>query len=581
MIPWLTEQRIHQYASDRSYERGKGYYKSGDVLSVIKRGNTIQASVEGSAYSPYSIHIKFDETSLTDCSCSCPYSYGDFCKHLVAVFLTCLHSPDKVQERPSLEAILDTMDVDALKKLILKLARKSPELFAEIELEATRQAPRGTEERPSLQQAKLVKSRVIGILHSLDALRPSEAYWKVSGVVDEVQRELDSALDFLEMHEPENALDYLTGLTEAYVQEWLHLDDSDGYMSDFFHPLGKAWAEVVLSVDLGESERESWIDTLQHWEDETSQYGIDGWTYAAQEAIDEELADLFHKEDIDGERFFVHEDVVTAKLNVLQRQEKHEEYLALAFREQFFVEYACMLVNLGHIKEAEDAGLQHLHSPGQALMVAKVLHYNKAVEAALRVAEHGMSLVSEYGFPIAELATWLSHAAEGHQQPELALEANLTSFNAKPELSSYKRAQALSGDAWPAYQSNMLEHIRNAENPFSNEAIDIFLHENLIDDAITATEKSYAGYDRQRRVAASALHGRPDWTIKTARKHAEDIIEQGKSEIYHHAIDWLDLARRGYQSIGKPQDWTAYRSALTEDHGRKYKLMGMMKERFD
>ena len=581
MIPWLTEDRIRQHAASRSYDRGLSYYKSGDVLSVIKRGNAIQAFVEGSAYSPYSILIEFDDTSLTDCLCSCPYNYGDFCKHLVAVFLTCLYNPEEVQERPPLEAVLDTLDVDTLKRLILKLARKNPEWFSEIELEATRQSSHSAEERPSFQHAKLVKRRVLGILHSLDALRPSEAYWKVSSVVDEIQKELDTALDYLEMHEPENALDHLAGLTEAYVEEWLHLDDSDGYLGEFFIDIGKAWIEVLLSVDLGESERALWINTLQGWEDETYQYGVEGWTYAAQEAIDDELAELLQKEDMDGEPFGTNQDVVTAKLNVLQRQEKHEEYLALAYQEQFFVEYACMLVHLGRIQEAEAAGLKLIFYPGEALMLAKVLHHNEAFKAALRVAEHGLSLEAEYGFRKAELATWLSHAAEAQQDPDLALKAAIASFKSKPELNTYKRVQVLSASDWPTYRSTMLEQIRDGARPSSNEVIQIFLHENLIDDAITATEKSYAGYDNQRHVAKSAISERPDWTIKTGKKHAEDIMDRGKSEVYHHAIDWLDLVRLGYDSMGKPDEWLAYRSTLTEEHGRKYKLMGLMKERFE
>lgn len=263
MIPWLTEARIHEHTDSRSYERGMNYHASGDVLSIVQHGHTLQAVVKGSSYTPYSILIQFDETRFAAYSCSCPYGAGGFCKHLAAVLLTCLHTPEAVEERPVLEELLDTLDADSLKQLIMTLIQKRPEWFDEVERVATRLAIPDSDRRPVWHDAAFVKSRVLGILHSLYEMRPSQAYWQVGTLFNDLYKELEAVTDFLDMHEPDNALNQLQGLTEAFMEEWMYLEGAEDDTGIFFSELGTAWVEVLLSVELYEDQRASWRDTLQ------------------------------------------------------------------------------------------------------------------------------------------------------------------------------------------------------------------------------------------------------------------------------------------------------------------------------
>jgi hypothetical protein len=80
-------------------------------------------------------------------------------------------------------------------------------------------------------------------------MRSSEAYWHVSGVVDQVRQLLDGTRDFIEAGDGRNALLLLEAVTEEYVAGWLCLDDSDGYAGAFFGDLGAAWTEACLTVD--------------------------------------------------------------------------------------------------------------------------------------------------------------------------------------------------------------------------------------------------------------------------------------------------------------------------------------------
>jgi len=137
-LPKFTEAFIRQNASTQSFERGREYYRSGSVAALEQRGHQISAEVEGSQYEPYIVRITFDEAGITDIDCSCPYDWGGYCKHIVAVLLTLLHQPQNIETRAPLAETLAPLGRDQLNQLILEVARHHPELADEIESLALR-----------------------------------------------------------------------------------------------------------------------------------------------------------------------------------------------------------------------------------------------------------------------------------------------------------------------------------------------------------------------------------------------------------------------------------------------------------
>ncbi|NCC75808.1 MAG: hypothetical protein EOM08_05180, partial [Clostridia bacterium] len=67
--------------------RGRDYYESGYVLSLVAMGNgEYTAQVEGTEV--YTVAVKLDDQdTILETTCTCPYDFGLFCKHQVAVFL--------------------------------------------------------------------------------------------------------------------------------------------------------------------------------------------------------------------------------------------------------------------------------------------------------------------------------------------------------------------------------------------------------------------------------------------------------------------------------------------------------------
>ena len=126
-IPGLTEATIREHAAQDSYERGEEYAARGAVVSLKRTGpRTVEAYVKGSRMLPYTVTIRHDEAAITDVECTCPYHAGSWCKHIAATLLVCLR--EDLDRTTALDAVLDTLDRQALIDLIRRLAERHPEV---------------------------------------------------------------------------------------------------------------------------------------------------------------------------------------------------------------------------------------------------------------------------------------------------------------------------------------------------------------------------------------------------------------------------------------------------------------------
>ena len=103
------------------------------------------------------------------------------------------------------------------------------------------------------------------------------------------------------------------------------------------------------------------------------------------------------------------------------------------------------------------------------------------------------------------------------------------------------------------------------------------MHEGLWDDAIAAVEVQ-ASYGVIERVMDAVVEHRPEWAIRAAQRQAERIMEAGRSTHYHHAVEWLTRAQTAYRAADRESEWQAYLRQIRQRHGRKHKLMGMLRE---
>lgn len=575
----MDEGGIQAHSSPESFRRGEDYYLQGAVLSMTRRGDTLHAEVAGSDFAPYNIRVSFDEVGVVDATCNCPYEWGGWCKHIVAVLLAYTRGPEEVEELPALEETLSGLDRDQLQKLLLKLAEREPALAEIIESELSLSAAR--ESRPVNPEA--IRRRIHSSIHDLGH-RYYDDYPKPAGELDEGRRMLDSAWDFIRADDARNALVVLEALIEEYMEarrelDWEMIGDYGGELMEFFEEIGVALTEALLSVDdLTPYELEDWGAKLDVWLGELGEYVAGDAFGAASRALEQgwsypPLVRVLEGEPPDDEfsEELLDDPLTDTRLAVLERRGHHEEYLRLSEAAEEPTSHAVMLVRLGRVREAVEHGLKRLATPEETLIVAETLREEGDPEDALRIGEYGLSLEGRKD----RLAIWVRDLAGDMGRGDLALRAAVAAARANQDLASYRRAQELAGRHWPEHREQLLEHLRRNASYYPTGPVDVFLHEGLIEDAISTVERSPVEA-LVSRVADVAIESHPEWVIETCREKAEGIMAEGRSKHYADAVTWLEKARAAYLSSGREEEWLDYLDQLIERHQRKYKLRPML-----
>ncbi|MBE7469285.1 MAG: SWIM zinc finger domain-containing protein [Anaerolineae bacterium] len=577
----ITEAQIRNAASAETFSRGEDYYRSGAVVDLQQRGDTLLAQVEGSEYEPYEVTIELAKGELIEADCTCPYDWGGYCKHIVAVLLTYLRKPGQVTQRPPVTELLAGLSDEELRALFAQLLSEQPRLVDWVETQVALKktlAETPVMSQPQQRQTPIDPAPFRKQAQSLFRGYDYGDYYAGSSIAHQMSQLMAKASPFLDAGDGRNALLILEAITGPYVDNWSEFDDSDGEMAGAFDELGSLFTEAILSADLLADERKAWIKKLTAWQKEVDDYGVDtgfgaaiaaaeqGWDYPPLLKVLRE-GQITEKGTWEGESPWYADDLALARLNVLERQGRTTEYLRLAEAEGQTALYLTMLVKLGRGQEAVAYAQQYMTTTDEALALAQALREHNQPGDALKVAEQGLSLHGE-SLP---LARWLRDFAAQVFQPELALQAAKAAFGRSPSLAEYLAAEAVASSAWPAVKEELLKQL--AATNYAPNKIEIYLHEGMIDEAVKAVDKSsYLGYDALERVVDAATESHPDWVIRQCRKQAEEIMDGGKSQHYHHAIHWLEKARQAYLAAGQTQEWRSYLEGLITKHTRKYSL---------
>ncbi len=125
--PGMSEDSILTKVSQSSFERGRAYYNSGMIQSVIQRGDWPYVEVSGSEWQPYRVDVSLHEDDFS-ASCTCPYDWGGYCKHVVAAMLIFIHDNHLDSVRPPSEDLLSKLGASELRALLIRIVDSDPEL---------------------------------------------------------------------------------------------------------------------------------------------------------------------------------------------------------------------------------------------------------------------------------------------------------------------------------------------------------------------------------------------------------------------------------------------------------------------
>lgn len=588
-VPRLTEEDLEQYVFGPSLERGYDYYEQSRVLRVVRRGNRLRAEVAGSQYEPYGVTVDLNESGLVTAFCSCPYDWGGYCKHIVAVLLTYIHSPEEIIQRPELDTLLADLDRDRLRDLLTSLVHVQPDLldFIEKEIQQMRSRPEVIARDAEVDVGSMQRELRADMRRTLLDFERSyyDSYYEEwrADPTRPLWPHLKQARGLLDAGEARRALAFLRGVMEAWVpalEEFMALDEY-GFIEDVLYDgvreAGALLAEALLSVDLTDEEKAAWRDRLADWQVTVEGLGLEvaetaldqGWDYEPLVRVLQ--GDVTEDGIWEGSVPYYADALARARLNVLKRQGRVEPYLYLAQAEGQIPAFIDMLIEVGRVEEAVEVAQGYSHV-GWLYPVVRRLDEQGAEAEALALAEHGLSLEGSKH----ELAVWLRDKAAVAGQGPTALRAAEVAFMERFELVDYQAAEELAGDDWPTRRKQLLVALERSASPESK--IDVYLYEGMVEKAMAAVGGGWLPDTALLRVIKAAAERHPDWAIRHCRREAEAIMDAGRSGEYDAAVSWLLQARDVYEAHGRLAAWRDYLDNLLDEHHRKYKLVPMLRE---
>jgi uncharacterized Zn finger protein len=594
----LSEAAIRVGATEKSFARGRELFRRGAVSRAAIQGRTLSGVCEGSDSPFYRVRAELDEGGIRSVSCTCPYDFGGYCKHVIALLLSYAHEPESFAARKEPAELLSDLSREQLLALLTKLVGEQPDLYEMIEAALiTPSVSSSGNSSPSKRRevdVEVYRRRVSGIMHGLDHMRASEAYWHVGGLTDELRGVERSAREFLNAGEAEAALRILLTLLEESSDGFEYLDDSNGELGDFLNGLGATLAEVILSLGLDEDEREDLLSDLDDLHDQLSDYGVEGlgvailaarhgWEdlpasagrHEARGGYKDEVDDDAEADEDEWYAFgWASEDPVQvltrAKLNVMERQGQTDEYLSLCLRAGEHLRYALKLLSLGRAPEAVYHALERLTDAGEALMLAQYLRDSGHMDEAIRVGERGLRLKGHK----AALGRWLGAIEEAQGRTKQALAAWLAAFREAPSLDLWLTLKRLAGRGWPKLKPEAMSSLEKFYD--KRPLAEVLVEEQEWDAAIRLADRHAQEHEIASTVADALITRRPEWVIRTSAKHAENLIAPTKSSLYPAAVDWLRRAKAAYAHSGRADEWQQYLQRLKEQYKRRPALMAQL-----
>jgi uncharacterized Zn finger protein len=131
--PPITEASVKRKADAEVFERGEGYFEDGAIIKPVRTGNTLTARCHGSGSQPYRVAVIFSKRGVVEATCSCPYEWGGYCKHIVALLLTHIRAPKSIAIKPTVKDLLADVERDDLIAMMVEMIDHYPELYGVVD----------------------------------------------------------------------------------------------------------------------------------------------------------------------------------------------------------------------------------------------------------------------------------------------------------------------------------------------------------------------------------------------------------------------------------------------------------------
>ncbi|ODS40636.1 MAG: hypothetical protein A7315_08000 [Candidatus Altiarchaeales archaeon WOR_SM1_79] len=248
-----TIEKIRNLCTESSFERALDYFNEHRVEDVEQFGNKVTATVSGTY--EYMVTIRTDKEDF-DADC-CPYDWGGYCKHIIAVLLLLSEKTDEVKDKKEkiekkIYSILDKVTLDELKEFLIYEFGNDPDLRNKFSIYFS---GRGEDEGKSIHDYK----KEIDFLYR--ELGDRHGYIEYGRDVN-FSHIQDLAERYVQANNFLDAVKVYQALSEAIAENMDNVDDSDGYYGIEFDDALENFAKCVNLMNLEHEDKKKYIKYL-------------------------------------------------------------------------------------------------------------------------------------------------------------------------------------------------------------------------------------------------------------------------------------------------------------------------------
>lgn len=568
----LTKEAIKQRFDERSFQRGQDYFESGAIFDCRRERGLLKARCEGQSADSYRVSARIADGQVTEAECHCPMGSGGQCKHVAAMLLTWIHTPDQFQESAPLEERLSECSKPRLVELIQQMIDREPDLESWVELALTTTKPS--------RKAKVVKP---------DAYRrQTVSALSNAGYGRQAEREVTAALEsikkigdqFGSQKHVEAAAAVYRGILDGYLSKYEPHDDETGNVGSVAGECLAALGECLPQFTEDSEARKSALRTLFDVLRFDLNFGGIG--------LSDDVPDILDKQTTAGERATI---ATWIREELSDDQDSNSNWrrhtwgrLLLDFEEELKDDDAFLkhcrefglnvnlvnrLLERGRLEEA----LEEIRSSSDydLMALADRLIAHKHVDLAHSLVRERLSATAD-GPNHWQLRDWIKRFYQAHENWKPLLELKVAEFHLRPSLPGYQgiRKIAKTLQTWDTLQPTLLSSIPRD----SNELIRIYLDEGEINQAIELWESRPAerrvqvvAWDRiDLEVAKAAEQSHPETALKIYRNEVESLIAIRGRQNYQDACEYLTKIRQLLTKSGPTNDWDTYMTRLRDRH---------------
>jgi len=466
----LTVKKIRGLCTDKSFRRGAEYFSEGRVHSIRVSSGKVTSVVEGGR--SYRVSARPLDQKI-EASCTCPYDFEGYCKHIVATLLAVAEDYEKLVKEADAESqrfnsVLENSTENQLKDFLRRESESDDSLKKHFLIYMTGEEANGGK---SVQD---YKNEIAG-LYGHPSGRRYNTMIEYGNEID-FSYFSDLAQRYVDRRGFIEAAKVYQALSEVIAGSMDMVDDSDGYYGDEFDSALIGFASAIKSAGLGHEEKAPYIEYLfKEYVAKDPDYFQENYETALETICTS-------KEDLECWKRLLSPHIPDSIPSCDRSWERHYQSTQLLLMQAFILD------RLDDQESREELysllAKHHLNDDEFCNLYVKRLRKDGKMEEAARVAERGVRY-----FP-PHLASELRHFLSGYYEkrdPEKYRENLKNIFLEERGWQQYRELKKISGSDWGKTLKEIVQHFatgkQRTDNAERSILVEIYLREKMYDDA--------------------------------------------------------------------------------------------------